>query len=49
MADELEMSVERVRAILKTAQQPISLQSPVGEAEETISVTSSKTKRLRTR
>jgi RNA polymerase primary sigma factor len=35
LADELEMPVERVRAVLKMAQQPISLQSPVGDAEET--------------
>jgi RNA polymerase primary sigma factor len=32
---EIELSVERVRALLKMAQQPISLQSPVGESEET--------------
>jgi RNA polymerase primary sigma factor len=30
LADELQMPVERVRAVLKMAQQPISLQSPVG-------------------
>ena len=35
LGDALEMSVERVRAVLKMAQQPISLQSPVGEADET--------------
>jgi RNA polymerase primary sigma factor len=35
IGDELELSVERVRALLKMAQQPISLQSPVGESEET--------------
>src|SRR5207248_11705553 len=35
IADELQMSVDRVRAGLKMAQQPISLQSPVGESEET--------------
>jgi RNA polymerase primary sigma factor len=32
---EIEFSVERVRALLKMAQQPISLQSPVGESDET--------------
>src|ERR1017187_6449750 len=32
---EIDFPVERVRALLKMAQQPISLQSPVGEADET--------------
>jgi RNA polymerase primary sigma factor len=35
LADAMEMSVERVRAILKMAQQPISMQSPVGDADDT--------------
>jgi RNA polymerase primary sigma factor len=35
LADAMEMSVERVRAVLKMAQQPISMQSPVGDADET--------------
>ncbi len=35
LADAMEMSVERVRTVLKIAQQPISMQSPVGDAEET--------------
>ena len=35
VADEMVMPVERVRAVLKMAQQPISLQSPVGESEDT--------------
>jgi len=35
IADEMQISVERVRAVLKVAQQPISLQSPVGDGEET--------------
>jgi RNA polymerase primary sigma factor len=35
IAEELQMSTERVRAVLKMAQQPISLQSPVGDGEET--------------
>ncbi|MDQ6630361.1 MAG: RNA polymerase sigma factor RpoD [Verrucomicrobiota bacterium] len=34
LADEMLLSVERVRAILKMAQQPISLQSPVGDSDE---------------
>ncbi len=34
IADELQMSVERIRGILKMAQQPVSLQSPVGDGEE---------------
>jgi len=33
-AEEMEMSVERVRAVYKMAQQPISLQSPVGDGED---------------
>ena len=35
IGDEMELSVERVRALLKMAQQPISLQSPVGDSDET--------------
>ena len=35
VADEMQLPVDRVRAVLKMAQQPISLQSPVGESEET--------------
>ena len=35
IADELQIPVERVRAVLKMAQQPISLQSPVGDSEDT--------------
>ncbi|MGC8886063.1 MAG: RNA polymerase sigma factor RpoD [Verrucomicrobiia bacterium] len=35
IADEMQMPVERVRSILKMAQQPISLQSPVGDSEDT--------------
>jgi RNA polymerase primary sigma factor len=35
LADEMQMPVERVRAVLKMAQQPISLQAPVGESEDT--------------
>ncbi len=34
IADELQIPVERVRVVLKMAQQPISLQSPVGDGEE---------------
>jgi len=34
IADEMEQPVSRVLAILKMAQQPISLQSPVGGSEE---------------
>ncbi|HXR03364.1 MAG TPA: RNA polymerase sigma factor RpoD [Verrucomicrobiae bacterium] len=34
IADDMQMSVERVRAVLKMAQQPISLQSPVGDGED---------------
>jgi RNA polymerase primary sigma factor len=35
LADAMEMAVERVRAVLKMAQQPVSMQSPVGDADET--------------
>ncbi|MEK0446925.1 MAG: hypothetical protein RLZZ399_2246 [Verrucomicrobiota bacterium] len=35
VADEINLPVERVRAVLKMAQQPISLQSPVGESDDT--------------
>jgi RNA polymerase primary sigma factor len=33
-AEEMELPVERVRAVYKMAQQPISLQSPVGDGED---------------
>src|SRR5271166_1756927 len=35
IADEMEQPVLRVLAVLKMAQQPISLQSPVGDSEDT--------------
>jgi len=35
IADEMELAVDRVRAIMKMAQQPISLQAPVGDSEDT--------------
>ena len=35
VAEEINLPVERVRAVLKMAQQPISLQSPVGDSEDT--------------
>jgi len=35
IADEMQIPVDRVRAVLKMAQQPISLQSPVGDGEDT--------------
>jgi RNA polymerase primary sigma factor len=34
IADEMQMPVDRIRAVLKMAQQPISLQSPVGDGED---------------
>ena len=34
IADEMRMPVDRVCAVLKMAQQPISLQSPVGDGED---------------
>jgi RNA polymerase primary sigma factor len=35
VSEEINLPVERVRAVLKMAQQPISLQSPVGESDDT--------------
>jgi RNA polymerase primary sigma factor len=35
IADEMQLPVERVRSVLKMAQQPISLQSVVGDGEDT--------------
>ena len=35
VAEEMDMPLERVQAIMKMAQQPISLQSPVGDADDT--------------
>ena len=35
IADEMQMPVERVRAVLKMAQQPISLHAPVGDDDDT--------------
>jgi RNA polymerase primary sigma factor len=34
LAEELQLPVDRVRAVLKMSQQPISLQSPVGDSED---------------
>jgi RNA polymerase primary sigma factor len=35
VAEEIHLPTHRVRAVLKMAQQPISLQAPIGDAEET--------------
>ena len=35
VAEEMQLPVERVQAIMKMAQQPISLQSPVGDNDDT--------------
>lgn len=35
IADEMQVPVERIRTILKLAQQPVSLQAEVGEGDET--------------
>ena len=35
VAEEMNLPVDRVRAVLKMAQHPISLQSPVGDSEDT--------------
>ncbi len=34
IAEEMEVSVERVREILKVAQEPVSLETPIGEEED---------------
>ncbi|MGB8169929.1 MAG: RNA polymerase sigma factor RpoD, partial [Chthoniobacteraceae bacterium] len=34
IADEIQLPVERVSAVLKMAQQPISMQAPVGDSED---------------
>lgn len=34
IAQEMEMSVERVREIIKIAQEPVSLETPIGEEED---------------
>ena len=34
IADEMQMPVSRIRGVLKMAQQPISLQTPVGDGDE---------------
>ena len=34
ISDEFQLPVDRIRAVLKMAQQPISLQAPVGESED---------------
>jgi len=35
LAEALELTVERVRTILRMAQQPVSMQSPVGDTDDT--------------
>ena len=35
IAEDMQQPVERIRAIMKMAQQPISLQSPVGDGDDT--------------
>ncbi|MCC5788755.1 MAG: sigma-70 family RNA polymerase sigma factor, partial [Opitutales bacterium] len=35
VAEEMQLPVERVQSIMKMAQQPISLQSPVGDGDDT--------------
>lgn len=35
IAEEINLSVDRVRSVLKMAQQPISLQAPVGDSDDT--------------
>ncbi len=35
VSEEMDIPIERVRVVMKSAQQPISLQSPVGDSEDT--------------
>src|SRR5262249_15064809 len=35
LADAMEMPVERIRAVMKMAQQPVSMQTTVGDTEDT--------------
>jgi RNA polymerase primary sigma factor len=35
LADAMEMSVDRVRAVLKMAQQPVSMQATIGDSDDT--------------
>ncbi|EQD58748.1 RNA polymerase sigma-70 region 3 domain protein, partial [mine drainage metagenome] len=34
IGEEMDVSVERVREILKVAQEPVSLETPIGEEED---------------
>ena len=43
IAEELEMTTEEVREILRMAQLPVSLEKPIGEEEDRSSATSSRT------
>jgi len=49
IAEEMGMNVERVREIIKIAQEPVSLETPIGEEEDVTWVTSSKTRMFRPR
>jgi len=43
IAKRMDIPVAKVRKVLKIAQEPISLETPIGEEEDRISATSSKT------
>ena len=49
IAEELDMPVERVREILKISQEPVSLETPIGEEEDSIWEISSRTTMYRCR
>ena len=40
IAEEMDIPVERVREILKISQEPVSLETPIGEEEDSILETS---------
>ncbi len=44
LAEKLAMPLEKVRKVLKIAKEPISLETPIGDEEDSISATSSRTR-----
>ena len=43
IAERLDMPVDKVREIMRVAQEPVSLETPIGEEEDSIWATSSPT------
>ena len=44
LAEKLGMPLEKVRKVLKIAKEPISLETPIGDEEDSISAISSRTR-----